>query len=602
MSLADDAGMPTAGEIAKAAPNTEDTPSDKTDSSNTSTYSYREVTWATMFDHLVEGRRRGEDEVDKYSITYTGEAFPLAIVLKDRSGRSKLHHPGPPCPSNDITTEQHDLLHHPPYMLPEDVAFLEAKKAFETPEKETMDALIRIFLSRVLPLYPIVNRQEFLQQYSAQRVPWILIHALCFVASTFCPIHILHRARFESRRQARWSFYSKAKALFDTGYEDNKIVMLQVSILMSFWGGGPNNYWNFYSWISTGVTIAETLGCHRSMAGTNIKPQDKSLLKRLWWILVIRDTHCAALVGRPFRINLDHCDVDHLTQEDFQHDDPGTDADANADIMSSYVHASGIYQIAISKLSLILRRIIMTRFYTSDNPLSLSSIQDMLSEWRAELPHQLEWTDTSSCSNMFSSCLFILYHHHIILADLSCPLEQPNPSSGGFPELGQCSDAISHSAAQKIAAMACTVVTKSDVLIMPHELFHGIFLAAMVFYTRTKHPQPIIAQLGHAGLTNCQMALHESRDCWDPSPWILHLLDNLGPAPADAAQGGSNEDFMINGIQASLDFTGLGDGGFSPGSYDIWQNHPVLCNLFEAPADAPIIPGMSERACAAPWF
>src|SRR6202000_3234537 len=108
--------------------------------------------------------------------------------------------------------------------------------------------------------------------------------------------------------------------LFDTGYEMNKITILQSVLLMTMWGGGPNNYWNCWSYISTGVTIAEALGIHRSMAGANMSPQDRSLLKRLWWILVVRDASCGALVGRPFRINLNHSDMEMLTTEDFEYD------------------------------------------------------------------------------------------------------------------------------------------------------------------------------------------------------------------------------------------------------------------------------------------
>jgi hypothetical protein len=67
-------------------------------------------------------------------------------------------------------------------MLPEDIAALEAKGIFEAPEKSILDALVSVFLDRVFPLYPIVNRQEFQQQYQANKVPWILLHAVCLSA------------------------------------------------------------------------------------------------------------------------------------------------------------------------------------------------------------------------------------------------------------------------------------------------------------------------------------------------------------------------------------------------------------------------------------
>lgn len=434
-----------------------------------------------------------------------------------------------------------------------------------------------------------MNRQEFLRQYSERRVPWILLHAMCFMAVTFCPQHMIHRARYESRRQARWSFYSKAKALFDAGYEGNKIVILQVAIMMSFWGGGPNNYWNFYSWISTAVTIAETLGIHRSLAGTHMHPCDRSLLKRLWWILVVRDTACATLVGRPFRINLDHSDVDPLKPDDFSNDvavalTPAADQ-ATPEQLSH--HVFGLYQVQIVNLCLILRRIITSRFSPKDFSDSDATLAHLLSDWRSRLPSELDWEGGNGLpnANMFSSTLAIMYNHNVILTYINSPPEQlvQDISTGMYSGM-VCAEDMTRGAAQHIASMACAVVTKSDALLVPHELFHGIFLAAVVFYTQTKNPQPIVSQLGTAGLTNCVMALHESREFWDPSPWITQLFDKLMGTVSRQGSPGLEEDILLASMQSFAD----GDPGLSlrsdpmfPTGYDIWHGHPVLGNLFE---------------------
>ena len=139
-----------------------------------------------------------------------------------------------------------------------------------------------VFLDRVFPIYPIFNLNELVQQYRNDTLPPMFIYSICFLAATFCPIIIPHRAGWTSRREARFSYYQKAKALFDAQYEVNKLVILQTVVMMSFWGGGPNNYWNFYIWLNIGVTIAERLGLHRSRATANMKPVDKSLLRRMW--------------------------------------------------------------------------------------------------------------------------------------------------------------------------------------------------------------------------------------------------------------------------------------------------------------------------------
>lgn len=563
-------------------------PSARTD---VSTSSYREISWATMFDHLLESRLRGEDVVDKGSITYLGESFPLAIVLEDLrggKGQPRLHHPGPPCPATEDTHVPQDV--HPLHMLPEEITFLEAKKAFELPDRKTLDALVDVFLTRIYPLYPVVNRQEFLQEYKARRTPWILLHAVCFISATFCPLKTLHRAGYDHRRQARWMFYTKAKALFDVGYESNKIVVLQISILMSFWGGGPNNYWNFYSWIGTGVTIAEALGCHRSLSSTNMQPQDRSLLKRIWWLLVLRDANCSALVGRPFRVNLDHCDAEPLALDDFKHDAVVERHGINAGF--------DVYQIEAMKLTLILRQIIIARFYpTRAQQQVTSSLTQMLLNWRAQAPPEFTWSDAGeSSSSILASSLRVLYNHHMIMANLNAPPEGiMRPSfSGTYPNQSLAEEACII-AAQQIASTACSVVIKSDILSAPHELLHGIFIAAVTFYMQTKSPSVMNAQSGRSGLSNCQMVLHESRGSWDPSPWILQLLDKMLGA-SQPSQATRQDELAMNGATDSItSISGLGPNAFDgngllPTDFDFWQSHPVLGDLFDNDSQLSILP------------
>lgn len=543
---------------------------------------YRDISWSTMFDHFLNSRKDGREFVDKCSITYLGESFPLAIVLGDlnEGGRPRLHHPGPPFPECEQRTDRSNR-NQSTHILPEDLEFLRTKGVFEFPDKPHLDAFVNVFLERVYPAYPIVNRHEFTQQHANGDLPLILLHSICFIAATFSPLSVLHHAGFTSRREARFFYYRKVKALFDSGYEINKIVILQSAILMSFWGGGPNNYWNFYSWVSTAVTIAEALGIHRSTATTNMQSQDRSLLRRLWWILVTRDSACSSLVGRPFRIDMDQSDTEMLTVEDFGHDAPTSDF-----LDSPCHHIYALYQVEVAKLSMIVRDIVMSRWYPRRPPCTSESLQAKLTQWREELPPTLAWQeDMPDHSNPFSMTLSVQYNHHLILIYL-----------GLIPPVGlQTSDDhdddVMTAAAQHISTVACTVVTKSNILAIPHELFHGIFLAQVVFYTKLKSANRLMAQFGRSALTNCQMVLHESRECWDPSPWIMQLFDSLSSRrlekPSLNAEHanqlfGPAEPLGMNGATGSTPEAGVFNGLLG---YDPWQSNPMLSSLFDLPPE-----------------
>lgn len=179
--------------------------------------------------------------------------------------------------------------------------------------------------------------------------------------------------------------------------------------------------------------------------------------------------------------------------------------------------------------------------------------------------------------------------------------------------------------AQQIALTACAVVIKSNILPAPHELLHGIFVAAVVFYIQTKSTNTTTSQVGMAGLTNCKMLLYESRETWDPSPWVTQLLDKLlgahqaAPRRAAAAANGGG-----GGVVSGLGLGGVDswaydvqiimenvmdayDGnGMFPAGYDMWQSPPVLGNIFDMPQDpalmSPMTLSFQNQIGTTPWF
>ncbi|KAI7718733.1 hypothetical protein KC353_g3547 [Hortaea werneckii] len=532
--------------------------------------SYSEISWAAMFDHFLE--QRGEDRqklIDKGSITYLGESFPLALLIEDfHDGENlRLHHAGPPLQDSNSPNPRHHGRLHPPHMAQDDIEYLKAKGAFDYPPTDLLSALVDFLLDKIFPLYPVVDREEFRSQHRSQTVPWILLHACCFVALTFCESRIFYRAGFSSRTSARLHFYNKAKVLFDATYESNKITVLQSTILLSFWGGRPNSYWNFYTWISTGVTIAETLGLHRSLKMANIKGTDRRLLRRLWWILVIRDASSSALMGRPFRINTDHADAEMLSAADFDSEEASPRVSMNV-----LARHSGLYQIEMAKISLILRDLVSAGFLQNKPELPLEAIHERLKTWERELPSTLRWPTKDKALDPLAATLLVAFHHVQILACLGQARCQKlfSTSSGGNAVDGLVNKMSSN--AEQVSALATVMTTRSHEPVVPHEFFQAVFTAGVVGFTQMRSGVPTTNALGRAALYNCSLVLSSVRETYDPAPWMINLLDRLSGMAGHVAvtseqegeNGAINDWSAASGWDAST-FWGVGDTAFLDG-------------------------------------
>ncbi|KAK6423263.1 hypothetical protein LTR95_016560 [Oleoguttula sp. CCFEE 5521] len=550
---------------------------------------HKEVSWVSMFNHFLDTRQtNSQDAIDKCSITYLGESFPLALVLEDlrEGGRTRLHHPGPPIESPETVQYVDGILNHPPHLLPEDVAFLEAKHVFEYPPPNVYDAMIEVFLNTFLPIYTLVHRPEFEDHYRQKKLPWIIVHSCCFIATTFCTDVLIHRAGYATRKDARYAYYSKAKVLFDTNYERNKIVVLQSMLMLTFWGGGPNDYWNTWSWISAAVTIAETLGIHRSTLGANMSTKDRSLLKRLWWMLVVRDASCSTLVGRPFRINMEHGDAEMLTLQDFEVD---------AHILEAADHPLKIsfadYQIQVARLSLLLYDIDYARFIPGPKALSMSQVYDRLQAWKNDLPMAVDWDQSS---DLLATCLSMMYDHHLMLASLGV--------SGSEVAAGSHTNGVqlpfAELAAQRVSTQASAIIMKNQSFMVPHETYQPVFVAGVVSYMSMRSSQTTQARLGRSVVDNCRMVLHSVRDAWDAAPWIITLFDGLTTSVnASRAQERGEAHTMdmgrtpadLSAFMGDLDESTMGFG--MPAS---WQSNPMFSALFDVsqPMDG-FEPGMT---------
>jgi len=329
-------------------------------------------------------------------------------------------------------------------------------------------------------------------------------------------------------RIADHTIIEKAKVLWSTNYETDKFVLLETVLMLSFLGPQMNSVYNACSWLDFAFTIAESMGIHRSTSSLGVSTKDKGRVKRLWWTLAVRDAYCAALLGRPFRINIPQCDVPMLELEDFA-----------SELSEGQNTDSALYQIEVARLSIIVRAIIQRRFHSSDVYVDLTDLQEDLRTWRSQIPPELSFQGSTSNRNTFAISLELLYHQHIILLHFDRAKSPSSPSMSRTADTASASSATV--AAQAIASSASSLVTNHMIPRLPHEVFMGFFISGIVYYRQINTPDPLVSQIARASLDNCRMLLHEARDAWDPAHWSIRIFDFLLSRAQDQARTAQTE-------------------------------------------------------------
>ncbi|KAL4885471.1 hypothetical protein BJY04DRAFT_214269 [Aspergillus karnatakaensis] len=186
---------------------------------------------SAMFEDFLG--QAGREDLCKAKLVLFGEPSPLTFALQLRPDRNAgLHDPSERVDSLVVVEENI----HPKHLAAHDIDLLKAKGAFIYPSTEIMDEMITIFLDRFYPIYSVVNPIDLRKAQQERKLPWILLHSVCFIAVTFGELSIAYKAGFASRAQARRVYYNRAKALFDLNYDNNKLILVKVAILLSFKG------------------------------------------------------------------------------------------------------------------------------------------------------------------------------------------------------------------------------------------------------------------------------------------------------------------------------------------------------------------------------
>ncbi|PYI05686.1 hypothetical protein BO78DRAFT_370678 [Aspergillus sclerotiicarbonarius CBS 121057] len=258
-------------------------------------------TWRTLGDRGVRSSLPLENMVSTVRDLIDPDFDPLIAILDDEPRFLK------PLPSR---------------ISPEDLEFLRFRGALSIPESGLRNELLRCYIKWVHSFMPVLNLQDFLRCVAENdpngNISLLLFQAVMFVATAFVDLQHLQAAGYATRKSARSAFFTRLRLLYSLDCEDDRIVILQTLLLMTYWSDHQNHpQRDIWDWIGVCNIHAHSIGLNRDASSANMDPRTKRLRARIWWSLYSRDRLIAMGLRRPTQVNEGTSNVPMLRLEDF---------------------------------------------------------------------------------------------------------------------------------------------------------------------------------------------------------------------------------------------------------------------------------------------
>ncbi|KAL4910151.1 hypothetical protein BDW74DRAFT_173617 [Aspergillus multicolor] len=198
------------------------------------------------------------------------------------------------------------------------LAFVKAQMALKVPIQEVLDVFVKHYFLYVHPFLPVVDEALFWRKYrsldaSAGKISTLLFQTMLFAASPFVPMEAAKECGYDSLISARDDLYRRAKRLYESGIEKDRLVISQACLLLTWYSTDAERSTNS-KWLRIAIRYAKREQAHLYHQMPQIGPGRKvSDLKRLWWCCMIRDRIISLGMRRPIQITPEEFDL-HLQE------------------------------------------------------------------------------------------------------------------------------------------------------------------------------------------------------------------------------------------------------------------------------------------------
>lgn len=243
-------------------------------------------------------------------IVYTGSAIANLNRLVQQSSRA-LHFPFPPIKPR--------LPWEPKSASRAYLTAAAARDLSTLPPQHIRDSLVETYFTCIHPGLPIIDAAEFRLQYETANPspPLLLLQCMLLAAARVS----MDPEVVASRLPMTTTLYSRAKTLFEMRHENDRVILVQAALLMTWHVEDSDSVSNGpYYWVGLATRIAFGLGMHRDLsdASASLMPtEDRRLYRRLWWTTFRFEVFTALEYGRPPMIRAEDFDQATLEPTDF---------------------------------------------------------------------------------------------------------------------------------------------------------------------------------------------------------------------------------------------------------------------------------------------
>ncbi|OAG02231.1 uncharacterized protein CC84DRAFT_1126408 [Paraphaeosphaeria sporulosa] len=379
--------------------------------------------------------------------------------------------------------------------------------AFTFPPAPIREKLLGAYFRWFHPHFPVVDEPEIWSVHKSGSMSPLLLQAMLFIGVIHCEESTLEELGWGNRHRAKYQLYSRAKDIYDAEYETKKLIVIQALFLMSFWRAGALLEKDVRHWIGAVISLAQTKAFHRS--GSENENHSTRLRRRIWWAIYVRERQCSSALGLPNRIRDDDCDVEMLSEADFELAfDPST--------TSTSVTRYKAYTIGMTQLAILLGKVVDAG-YLPNRTLSTddrSRIRGDLEQWKQQLGSSIKLSSDAD-SSFQASMLHLAYNNlHILLHRSAFIAEESDAEAANF---------ALHAAARN-SRIVEDMLSEGT---MGHAQIHvitNLFNTLCIHVAHLRRSNGITQTIAEHRAKLCLLGLQELQRTWEVTNWVLQLF------------------------------------------------------------------------------